>query len=170
MFKSLLTALSFLVVLRPGFSLDTVPYVDLDQYLGTWYEIASYPAFFQKGCVATKATYSVREDGKIDVLNECRLKTLDGKPKKANGLATVVDPKTNAKLKVRFFIFSGDYWIIDLDKDYQFAVVSAPSMKYLWVLSRTPQMDDQTYRDILTRLKEKGFDLSKLRLTPQPNS
>lgn len=168
MFKTLLAALSFFVVLRPGFSLDTVPYVDLDQYLGTWYEIASYPAFFQRGCVATKANYSAREDGKIDVLNECRLNTLDGKLKQAKGVAKVVDPKTNAKLKVRFFIFSGDYWVIDLDKDYRYAVISAPSMKYLWILSRTPQMEESTYQSILSRLKDKGFDLTKLHLTPQP--
>jgi apolipoprotein D and lipocalin family protein len=168
MIKSILAAISFLIVSTPSFSLDTVPYVDLERYLGTWYEIASYPAFFQRGCVATKATYSDREDGKIDVLNECRKNTLDGKLKKAQGVATVVDTNSNAKLKVRFFVFSGDYWIIDLDRDYQFAVVSAPSMKYLWILSRTKQMDTVTYQGILSRLEEKGFDLTNLRLTPQP--
>lgn len=161
--------LAFLLVLgRSAFALETVPLVDLNQYLGTWYEIASFPMFFQRGCVATKATYTARPDGMIDVLNECRKDSFSGPLKRARGVAKVVEPKTNAKLKVRFFLFWGDYWIIDLDEEYRFAVVSEPRKKYLWILSRTPLMEETTYQGILARLKVKGFDLSRLQVTPQP--
>ena len=167
MIKSVWAFLSAFLFITPSFSVETVPYVDLSRYLGTWYEIASYPAFFQRGCVATKATYSSREDGKIAVLNECRKNTLDGPLKSANGIATVVDTESNAKLKVRFFIFSGDYWVIDLDDDYQWAVVSTPTQKYLWILSRQKTLEPAVLNGILDRLKENGFDLTKLRMTLQ---
>ncbi|NDC23982.1 MAG: hypothetical protein EB078_03815 [Proteobacteria bacterium] len=162
--------LFFLLVTSLAFPLDTVPHVDLKRYLGEWYEIASYPMFFQKGCVATKATYTERTDGRIDVLNECRKATFEGPLKTASGVAKVMDTQTNAKLKVRFFIGWGDYWIIDLDDNYQWAVVSEPRMKYLWILSRNRWLDEDIYRNILARLKEKGFDLSRLKTTPQPLS
>jgi apolipoprotein D and lipocalin family protein len=149
---------------------QTVPYLDLNRYLGKWYEIASFPQSFQKGCVATTAEYSLRRNGKIDVRNECRLDTLDGPAKVANGVARVVDRQTNAKLKVTFFWpFSGDYWVIDLDSDYRWAVVGDPSRDYLWILSRTPQLDEALYQDILTRLQtQQGYDISRLQKTLQP--
>ena len=94
----------------------------------------------------------------------------DGKIDSVKGRAWVVDKKTNAKLKVSFFWpFRGDYWIIDLGKDYEYAVVSAPSMNYLWVLSRTPQMDEQRYQQIVGRLKDRGFDIARLNRTQQGN-
>jgi apolipoprotein D and lipocalin family protein len=149
--------------------LETVSQVDLDRYMGKWYEIASFPQWFQKGCVATSATYAFRKDGAVDVLNQCRKETLDGKPKDAKGKAWVVDPKTNAKLKVRFFWpFSGDYWIIDLGENYEYAVVGHPKRTYLWILSRTPQMDPDVYDGILERLKKQHYDLTPLRKTLQP--
>jgi apolipoprotein D and lipocalin family protein len=149
--------------------LETVPHVDLDRYMGKWYEIASFPQWFQKGCVATTATYTLRKDGDVDVLNQCREKTLDGKEKRAKGKAWVVDEKSNAKLKVRFFWpFSGDYWIIDLGDDYQYAVVGHPKRKYLWILSRTPQMDQQAYDTILAKLGDLQYDLTPLQKTLQP--
>ena len=166
--KKLLIVGILALAVRPAFSLDTVPYVDLNQYLGVWYEIASYPMFFQRGCVATKATYSQRDDGNIAVLNECRKDSFDGPLKKAEGIARVVDNTTNSKLEVKFFLFWGNYWIIDLDEEYGFAVVSEPRQKYLWILSRTPIMKEDIYQGILTRLKEKGFDLTRLKMTPQP--
>jgi len=165
--KHLWVTLSALFFISPSYSIETVPFVDLERYLGTWYEIASYPAFFQKGCVATKATYSLRTDGRIDVLNECRKNSLTGPIKTAKGVATVMDEETNAKLKVRFFIFSGDYWIIDLDKDYAWAVVSNPSQRYLWILSREKKLEESLLNGILQRLKENHFDLTKLQMTPQ---
>jgi apolipoprotein D and lipocalin family protein len=149
--------------------LETVDSVDLERYLGRWYEIASYPMFFQKGCTATTADYSLREDGLIEVINSCRKKTLDGKLKQAKGKAKVVDPETNAKLKVSFFgPFWGAYWIIDLDPDYQWAVVGGPKRKYLWILSRTPHMDKALYDEIIGRLPAKGYDPNRLHRTLQP--
>jgi apolipoprotein D and lipocalin family protein len=151
--------------------LEVVDSVDLDRYLGRWYEIASYPMFFQRGCTATTADYSLREDGLIKVINSCRKGTLDGKLKQAKGKAKVVDTETNAKLKVSFFgPFWGDYWIIDLDPDYQWAVVGGPKRKYLWILSRTPQMDEALYEEIIGRLPAKGYDPKHLNRTTQPQA
>ena len=150
--------------------LEVVPSVDLQRYLGTWYEIATIPHFFQKDCVAVTAAYSLRQDGDIDVLNTCHKKTLDGPVKTAKGKAWVVDQATKAKLKVRFFWpFSGDYWIIELDQDYQWAVVGAPDRDYLWVLCRTPRMDEVLYSDLLNKAAAKGFDVNRLKRTPQPD-
>lgn len=149
--------------------LRTVNRVELDRYVGTWYEIASFPQRFQKGCTATTATYTLRPDGNIDVLNRCRKDSLDGEEKSAHGRARVVDPTTNAKLEVSFFRpFWGDYWIIDLADDYSWAVVGHPSRDYLWILSRTPTMPDETYRGILDRLVAQGYDVSRLQRTLQP--
>jgi len=146
-----------------------VPSVDLDRYVGKWYEIASFPQRFQRGCTATTATYSLREDGEIDVLNECRKGGFDGEQSRAKGRAWVVDPKEPAKLRVRFFWpFSGAYWIIDLGKDYEYAVVGHPDRDNLWILSRTPALDSETYQGILKRIEEQGFDLSRLQRTRQP--
>ena len=148
--------------------LEVVDSVDLKRYLGTWYEVASYPAWFQKGCTGSMAEYSLLPDGKIQVVNSCRKNTLDGKLKQAKGKAEVMDATTNAKLKVWFFWpFKGNYWIIDLDPDYQWAVVGEPKRKYLWILSRTPTMDETAYRDILARLPQKGYDPSRLNKTAQ---
>jgi apolipoprotein D and lipocalin family protein len=149
--------------------LEVVPSVDVQRYLGTWYEIATIPQRFQKGCVGVSAHYSLRDDGDIDVVNACRKETLDGKERSVRGKAWIVDKTTNAKLKVRFFWpFSGAYWIIELDKDYQWAVVGHPNRSYLWILSRTPQMDGPLYDDLLKRIAAKGYDLSKIKKTLQP--
>lgn len=149
--------------------LRTVPSVDLERYLGTWFEIASYPAWFQKNCTAVTAEYRRRNDGLIEVVNSCRKKTLDGKFKQSTGRAKIVDTESNAKLKVSFFgPFWGPYWIIDLDDNYQWAVVGVPSRKYLWILSRTPQMDEDVYTGILERLIDQGYDPNRLNKTLQP--
>lgn len=149
--------------------LRTVPQVDLERYLGTWYEIASYPQRFQEGCTGTTATYTLRSDGQIDVLNKCRKSGLDGPEEVAEGRARVVDRTTNAKLEVTFFWpFWGDYWIIDLGPDYEYAVVGHPSRDYLWILSRTPTLDKDTYERILARLEKKGYPLDRLDKTLQP--
>lgn len=153
----------------PTTELTTVDSVDLDRYLGTWYEIASYPAWFQKNCTAVKAEYKRRDDGLISVVNSCRKHTLDGKIKQSDGRAKIVNTTSNAKLKVSFFgPFWGPYWIIDLDSDYQWAVVGVPSRKYLWVLSRTREMDKTTYAGILDRLVDQGYDPTRLKRTLQP--
>jgi len=143
--------------------LQVVQNVDLNRYAGTWYEIARYPHKFQKGCVRSRATYTLRDDGKLSVLNECSEEADTDKFRSAKGTARVVDKKTNAKLKVSFFWpFSGDYWIIDLGKEYEFAVIGHPDRKYLWILSRTKVMEKSVYGGILKRLKEQYYDTSKL--------
>ena len=152
----------------PFYPLQVVSHVDVTRYIGTWYEIASFPQRFEKGCVASRATYTLLPDGKIEVFNECRKGSFDGKISSAKGKAWVVDSKTNAKLKVCFFWpFSGDYWIIDLGEDYEYAVVGHPSRKYLWILSRTPEMDEALYNQILEKLQGQSYDASKLVKTPQ---
>jgi len=145
-------------------TLEVVPSVDLERYIGTWYEIARYPNSFQKeDCVNTTATYALREDGKISVLNKCLKDSGDGPESTANGKAWVVDSKTNAKIKVQFFWpFSGDYWIIQLGEQYEYAVVGHPDRAYLWILSRTPKMDPVLYQRVLVRLREQGYDPEQL--------
>lgn len=149
--------------------LQTVSHVDVNRYMGKWYEIASFPQWFQKNCTAVSATYTLRKDGDVDVLNECRDKTLDGKLRSAKGKAWIVDRESNARLKVRFFWpFSGDYWIIDLGAEYQYAVVGHPKRNYLWILSRSRQMDPAVYDQILERLKQHHYDVNRLNKTLQP--
>lgn len=149
--------------------LETVAKVDLERYAGTWYEIASFPQSFQAGCTATVATYTARPDGEIDVLNSCRKDSLDGKEKSASGRARVTDRSTNARLEVSFFgPFWGDYWVIDLAEDYSFAVVGHPGRDYLWILSRTPTMDEGTFQAILGRLQAASYETSRLERTLQP--
>jgi apolipoprotein D and lipocalin family protein len=171
-FISILTTMSLLAgsaESRPAQlpALKTVSSVDLNRYAGTWYEIARYPAKFQKKCVRdVRATYTLRSDGKVEVLNQCV--QADGKIKTAKGKAKIVDRTTNAKLKVTFFWpFYGDYWILELDPEYKYAVVGEPKRKYLWILSRSPEMDPAVYDGILERLKTIGYDPSKLMKTSQ---
>jgi apolipoprotein D and lipocalin family protein len=148
--------------------LEAVTFVDIQKYLGTWYEIATIPQRFQKGCVGVTAEYKLRKDGDIEVINTCRQGTLDGKVRKVRGKAWVVDKKTNAKLKVRFFWpFTGAYWVIGLDADYRWAIVGHPNRSYLWVLSRTPQLDAALYDELLKLIAAKGYDLSKIKRTLQ---
>ena len=148
--------------------LRTVPSVDLGRYLGTWYEIASFPQHFQRGCTGTTATYALRADGEIDVLNRCRKGGLDGEEASARGRARVVDRSTNAKLEVSFFRpFWGDYWIVDLGPDYEYAAVGHPGRDYLWILSRTPTMDAAVYAGILARLQGQHYQVERLVRTPQ---
>jgi apolipoprotein D and lipocalin family protein len=148
--------------------LQTVAHVDLSRYLGTWYEIANFPQSFQRGCTATTATYTLRADGDIDVLNRCRKGSVDGEEKSALGRARVVDRATNAKLEVSFFRpFWGDYWIIDLSDDYSYAVVGHPGRDYLWILARTPTMTEATYQSVVTRLQAQGYETSRLVRTLQ---
>jgi apolipoprotein D and lipocalin family protein len=150
--------------------LETVTFVDLDRYAGQWYEIARYHHRFQEGCVGSRATYTQRDDGKLTVVNECYDKSFSGKLRAAKGKAWVVDKETNARLKVSFFWpFAGDYWIIDLGPDYEYAVVGHPNRKYLWILSRTPAMDEEVYQSILARLQQQEYDTAKLIQTVQKN-
>ncbi|MEP7127345.1 MAG: lipocalin family protein [Chitinophagales bacterium] len=149
-------------------TLQTVSTVDLNKYAGKWYEIASYPQRFQKGCHCTTAEYTLSDKGYVVVENRCNKDSLNGKQSYIKGKAFVEKNSGNAKLKVQFFWpLKGKYWIIDLADDYSYAVVSHPNRKYLWILSRTSKMSDEIYNQILLRLKEKQFDLTQLKLTPQ---
>jgi apolipoprotein D and lipocalin family protein len=143
--------------------------VDINRYLGLWYEIARIDHSFQKDCVASTAEYSLRSDGYIRVVNKCRKKDIQGDLAVAEGKAWVVDKDTNAWLKVQFFWpFSGDYVIIDLDeKEYQYAVVGHPARDYLWILSRTPQMKDDIYQGIMSRIVAQGYNAEKIKIFPQ---
>lgn len=157
-------------VLSAARALEVVPRVDINRYLGTWYEIATIPQRFTRGCVGVTARYSLRADGAIDVVNVCRKDRLDAPPRSVRGKAWIVDKTTNAKLKVRFFWpFAGDYWVIELDPDYQWAVVGHPDRTYYWILSRTPQMAPALYEELIRRAAAKGYDTSLIRKTLQPS-
>jgi len=142
---------------------STVNNVDLKRYTGTWYEIAKIPNRFQKQCARnTTAAYSLNDDGTIKVINQC-VKD-DGTIDKAVGKARVVDTTTNAKLEVSFVsifgfhLFWGDYWIIGLDDDYQYAVVGSPTRKYGWILCREKQMSEDMYNEVKQILLSQGYD------------
>lgn len=146
--------------------LDVVDKVDIQKYIGKWYEIARLPFKQQKGCSCTTAEYEIIDSVTIKVINKCiKENELDD----AEGKAFVVEGSNNAKLKVQFFWpFRGDYWVIELDEqNYQYAVVGTPSRKYLWILSRTPQMDTGLYNSLLSKIAAKGFDINKLEKTIQ---
>lgn len=151
-----------------------VSHVDLQRYSGTWYEIASYPQWFQRGCHCTRARYSKNDDGTIAVVNSCNRESVDGKYSVAEGTAVVQkDPAgSNSQLKVYFFLpwlrlFGGDYWIIGLDEEYRWAVVGDPSKKYLWILSRTPILEDAELRRAKSVIESNGLDLAPLQWTVQ---
>jgi len=152
--------------------LNTVPSVDVPRYMGTWYEIAKYPNWFQKKCVSsTSATYSLHADGQVQVLNRC--KTANGEWNEALGQARQIGRANSPRLQVRFApawlsfipLVWGNYWIIDLDPQYQWVVVSEPSREYLWVLSRTPELPAATYKSLLDKLAANGFDLQRIQLS-----
>lgn len=148
--------------------LQVVPSVDLNRYMGQWYEIARLPNRFQRDCVSnTTATYTLRPDGKITVLNQCR--TAEGRLKSAKGTARVANPNgPNSKLKVTFFWpFAGNYWIIGLDPEYRWALVGEPDRKYLWILSREPEMDEALFDRIVASAREQGYETDRLMKTPQ---
>jgi len=164
----LLPATSFFAAPKPASQpLTTVPHVELQRYAGRWYEIARYPTRFEKDCDHdVTADYALQTNGKLSVINTCL--TVAGKSKQSKGSAKIADASTNAKLKVTFFWpFYGDYWIIDLDPHYDYAVVGEPSRNYLWILSRKAKLSDATYNEIISRLPDKGYDASRLMKTTQ---
>ena len=148
--------------------LEVVSSVDLSRYVGRWYEIARLPNRFEKKCAdSVTATYALRPDGKIEVVNRCRKSS--GEYTTAKGKAKIVDKKTNAKLKVTFFWpFYGDYWILDLGSNYEYAVVGDPSREYLWILSRTPRIEAALYQQLLGKMAARGFKTERMIRTSQP--
>ena len=154
--------------------LTPIAALNVNRYMGTWFEIAKYPNWFQRKCTGgTRAHYSLQNDGTVQVINRCQ--TEHKEMIEALGQAKQIGPATSPKLKVRFapawlsfvpFVW-GDYWVIDLDEDYQLVAVSEPKKEYLWILSRTAKVDPVSYQSLLTRLQQKGFDLDKLERTEQ---
>ena len=159
----------------PG-ALTTIANLDVPRYMGTWFEIAKYPNWFQRTCLSnTKAEYRPQADGSVRVINRCTSE--DGKIKEAVGAARQTGAASSPKLEVQFtpawlsfipFLWA-DYWVIDLDPDYQLVAVSEPKREYLWVLARTPEVNPAAYEALLVRLEKKGFDLRKLARTRQEN-
>ncbi len=154
--------------------LQTIEKLNLQRYLGTWHEIARTPNWFQQKCASdTSADYSLNPGGTLRVVNRCRL--ADGSLNEAIGEARRVGAADSAQLQVRFApawlswlpMVWGDYWVIDIDPGYQLVAVSEPKREYLWVLARQPQVDGRAYEALLERLRQQGFDLSRLQRSPQ---
>jgi apolipoprotein D and lipocalin family protein len=158
----------------PPAPLEAITSLDVARYMGTWYEVAKYPNWFQKRCIAnTSATYAAQPNGMLQVLNRCQKE--DGSMSEALGAAKQVGEANSPKLEVRFapawlsflpFVW-GNYWVIDLDPQYQLAAVSEPSRKYLWILSRSKIVEPKAYEALLQRLKEKGFNLDAIEISKQ---
>ena len=155
-------------------ALKTIPALDVPRYMGVWFEIAKFPNWFQRKCTgATKAEYSLKSNGTVQVTNRCR--TESGDTIEAVGAARQIGAASSPKLEVRFApdwlsflpLVWGDYWVIDLEERYQLVAVSEPKREYLWILARTPHVDPDDYKSLLTRLSKMGFDLSKLEVTKQ---
>lgn len=169
----LLSSWSLLIIncvgIEPKEPLPTASSVDLTRYAGTWYEIARLPMWFQRHCIASKAIYSVLPNNSIAVHNECLTDKHD--TAQADGVATVVDSTSNARLMVTFDNFfarlvgpsrEGNYWIIELDPDYTVAMVGTPDRRYLWILSRTPQLEEAIYQKLVANAQQLGFPISDL--------
>ena len=147
----------------------TVDQLVLNKYLGTWYEIARFQHSFEKDLVGVTATYNLRDDGKIEVVNSGYKNTLDGEYTQATGKAKIPDPSKPGQLKVAFFLFFyADYNVLVLDaENYQYALIGSSTPKYLWILSRTPQMDEATYNMLLEEARKRGYDTGLLFKVPQ---
>jgi len=142
---------------------SVVTSVDLNRYIGKWYEIARLPNYFERKLKCASATYTLREDGRITVLNAGNYLTDPHKTSSVTGVAWIPDKNSPAKLKVQFFWpFSGDYWIMYLDKDYRYVLVGDPSYKYLWILARDKKMDESTYNMLLHKAIDNGFDVKPI--------
>ena len=152
--------------------LEAVPSVDVARYMGLWYEIARYPTSFQKDCEGTTAQYTLREDGRVDVVNTCRFGTKDGEPRSAEAVARVMDGSNGARIFVNFAPIPlpagrGNYWIIYLDEDYQHALIGEPSGRFLWMLSRTPTVTPEVRAELDRAAVAAGYDLGMLKETEQ---
>ena len=148
--------------------LPTVPHVDLARYAGTWHEIARLPNMFQRTCVASQARYTPLADGGLEVVNSCG--TARGRCRQVQGRADPVPCSGNARLRVRFSGLGrlvpvpreGNYWIIALDDDYQWALVGTPDRRFLWILARQPQLPPDVCGDLVARARRLGFDVDRL--------
>ena len=157
------------------FASETVESVDINKYMGQWYEVASIPTRFQKDCVGTNAIYTLLENGEVEINNSCRKFTLDGELSLQKGRGRVVDTVSNSKLEISFvgpfigdtWFFWADYWILELGENYEYAVIGTPSKKFLWVLSREKTLDQNLYEEILERRQADGYNVELLKKTLQ---
>ena len=168
LFNFLLVGLPFLLKSQV-IDKTTVKELDLNRYMGKWYEIARFPHFFEKNLVGVIASYKLQGDGMIEVKNEGIKYTLDGEKSFATGKGKLPDKAEPGKLKVSFFwIFYADYYVLELDAiNYQYAMVGSSSDKYFWILCRTPHMDETTYNMLLDKARKRGYNLEKLIKVPQ---
>ena len=144
---------------------QTVEQVDLERYMGKWYEIAAFPNWFQNDCYCTMAEYELNGDH-VSVRNSCRKGSSQGNLDLATGKAYAVSGSNNSRLKVQFFWpFKGDYWVLALDDNYEYAMVGHPNKKYLWILSRTPEMSESVYQRLVEKAAQNGYDVSKIKKT-----
>lgn len=142
---------------------EVVDSINLAEYAGKWFEIARLPNRFERKLKCTTATYTLRRDGKVTVLNEGYYIADPSRKSSARGIAWVPDQKEPAKLKVQFFWpFTGDYWIMELDKNYRYALIGEPSFKYLWILAREKTMDESLYKRLLQKAIENGYDVGPI--------
>ncbi len=171
--RPLILALPFLAACAspPGADAPrTVGVVDLSRYAGLWHEVSRFPNRFQDGrgvsCTDVTAAYRPLPDGRIGVVNRCRNAAAGGAERVAEGRAYVVEGSDGARLRVSFFWpFYGDYWVLGLSPDYRWAVVGDPRRRYLWILSRTPDMAVADYAAALAIARREGFDTTRLRAT-----
>jgi apolipoprotein D and lipocalin family protein len=154
---------------------QTVSFVDLERYAGKWYEVARFPTRFQRDCISSTADYEVIGEGRLSVLNTCHMQ--DGKTRTIQGEARI-DGENTARLKVTFdnfffklfsWLIKADYWIIDLAEDYSYAAVGSPNRKYLWILSREPELPEALYQSLVKRIEAQGFDTERLIRTQLPD-
>jgi apolipoprotein D and lipocalin family protein len=154
-------------------AMQPVAQVDLSRYAGRWYEIARYPNRFERNCQAVTADYALRADGRVSVVNTCRVGATDGRERVARGTAAVIEGSGNARLAVNFAPIplprgQGNYWVLYLDAGYQTALVGEPSRQYLWLLARTPRISEQARARLEQAAVAQGYDLSRLENVPQP--
>lgn len=141
--------------------------VDLDRYLGRWYEIARYEFGWQEGCEAVTAEYRLLEDGKVGVINACRQDAVDGEYRQAEAKGKVVEGSNNTKLKLSFFgpFYVGNYWVLDRADDYSWSIVGEPSGRNLWILARDPKPSQTQRQALYDRAAALGYDLDLIRET-----
>ena len=156
--------------------LTTVEHVDLEQYLGTWFEVARFENSFQdtsttQHCVNTRAEYSLDDDkaNMINVVNRCHINTPDGEESVAKGTAKILDPESNAKLGVKFFFLApnADYWILALGEHYEYSLVGEPEGRYLWILSRSEILSEELLNEVLSKARKLGYKTDNLRFDPK---
>ena len=162
----ILTIMTLFTTLKAQKELQVVSSVDLTRYSGTWFEIARLPVYFESKLKCITATYSLREDGNIDVLNAGRLISNPDKISSAKAKAFIPDKNVPGKLKVQFFWpFKGDYWIMYLDENYKYVLVGEPSLRYLWILARGNRLEEPVLKMLLKKAADSGYDLTEIIMT-----